>query len=175
MGAEAQFVAFAEVYTALERGILDCGVTGADPAYGQRWYEVTSYMNGPLPSFTATNNILNSQVWSGMPEDLQKIFLEEGARSELEQLRLTAIQNEVGTEKNLRAGLELVKFNDEINAQIRIATKTHVPPGWLRRLGGPDDERALEWVPLFNERVGSWVGLKIEDDGSISEVPVTQR
>ena len=31
MGAEAQFVAFAEVYTALERGILDCGVTGADP------------------------------------------------------------------------------------------------------------------------------------------------
>ena len=119
MGAAAQFVAFAEVYTALERGILDCGVTGADPAYGQRWYEVTSYMNGPLPSFTATNNIVNSQVWDRMPEDLQKIFLEEGARAELEQLRLTAIQNEVGTEKNLRAGLELVRFSDEINAQIR--------------------------------------------------------
>ena len=132
-------------------------------------------MNGPLPSFTATNNILNSEVWNRMPEDLQKIFLEEGARSELEQLRLTAIQNEVGTEKNLRAGLELVKFNDEINAQIRVATKTHVLPGWLRRLGGPDDERALEWGPPFNERVGSWVGLKIEDDGSISEVPVIQR
>ena len=175
MGAEAQFVAFAEVYTALERGILDCGVTGADPAYGQRWYEVTSYMNGPLPSFTATNNILNSQVWNRMPEDLQKIFLEEGARSELEQLRLTAIQNEVGTEKNLRAGLELVKFNDEINAQIRVATMSNVLPGWLRRLGGPDDERAKEWVPLFNERVGAWVGLKIEDDGSISEVPITKQ
>ena len=175
MGAEAQFVAFAEVYTALERGILDCGVTGADPAYGQRWYEVTSYMNGPLPSFTATNNILNSEVWNRIPEDLQKIFLEEGARSELEQLRLTAIQNEVGTEKNLRAGLELVEFNDEINAQIRIATKTNVLPGWLRRLGGPDDERAREWVPLFNERVGAWVGLKIEDDGSISEVPITKQ
>ena len=28
MGAAAQFVAFAEVYTALERGILDCGGTG---------------------------------------------------------------------------------------------------------------------------------------------------
>ena len=64
----------------------------------------------------------------------------------------------------------MVKFNDEINAQIRIGM-----PGWLRRLGGPDDERALEWVPLFNERVGSWVGLKIEDDGSISEVPVTKQ
>ena len=175
MGAEAQFVAFAEVYTALERGILDCGVTGADPAYGQRWYEVTQYMNGPLPSFTATNNIVNAMVWDAMPEDLQKIFLEEGARSELEQLRLTAIQNEVGTEKNLRAGLELVQFSDDINAQIRVATKTHVLPGWLRRLGGIEDQRAEKWVPLFNERVGSWVGLKIEDDGSVAEVPITKQ
>lgn len=175
MGAAAQFVAFAEVYTALERGILDCGVTGADPAYGQRWYEVTSYMNGPLPSFTATNNIVNSQVWDKMPEDLQKIFLEEGARSELEQLRLTAIQNEVGTEKNLRAGLELVTFTDEIHAQIRVATKTHVLTGWLRRLGGPDSENSKKWVPLFNERVGSWVGLKIEADGSVAEVAITKQ
>ena len=111
-------------------------------------------MNGPLPNFTGTNNILNGEVWNRMPEDLQQIFLEEGARSELEQLLLTAIQNEVGTEKNLRAGLESVKFNDEINAQIRVATKTHALPGWLRRLGGPDDERAKEWVLLFNERVG---------------------
>ena len=31
MGAEAQFLAFAEVYTALERGILDAGVTGSTP------------------------------------------------------------------------------------------------------------------------------------------------
>ena len=175
MGAAAQFVAFAEVYTALERGILDCGVTGADPAYGQRWYEVTQYMNGPLPSFTATNNIVNSQVWGKMPEDLQKIFLEEGARSELEQLRLTAIQNEVGTEKNLRAGLELVQFSTEIHDQIRVATKTHVLPGWLRRLGGPDSENAKEWVPLFNERVGAWVGLQIDLDGGISEVPITKQ
>jgi hypothetical protein len=37
MGAEAQFVAFAEVYTALERGILSAGVTGGDAGFGQRW------------------------------------------------------------------------------------------------------------------------------------------
>ena len=46
MGSEAQFVAFAEVYTALERGILDVGVTGANAAYGQRRNEVTAYMAG---------------------------------------------------------------------------------------------------------------------------------
>ena len=45
-------MAFAEVYTALERGILDGGVTGANAAYGQRWYEVTDYMAGGLPLLT---------------------------------------------------------------------------------------------------------------------------
>ena len=33
VGAQAQFVAFSEVYTALERGILDCGVTGRRPGF----------------------------------------------------------------------------------------------------------------------------------------------
>ena len=47
MGADAQFIAFSEVYTALERGIIDAGVTGSTPGYGQRWYEVAGYLNGP--------------------------------------------------------------------------------------------------------------------------------
>ena len=36
LGADAQFVAFVEVYTALERGILDAGVTGGSAGFGQR-------------------------------------------------------------------------------------------------------------------------------------------
>ena len=93
MGADAQFLAFAEVYTALERGIIDAGITGASPAIGQRWYEVTNYMNGPLVSWPGTSNVVNSDVWKSIPRDLQQIFIEEGARAELEQLRLAAVQN----------------------------------------------------------------------------------
>ena len=95
MGADAQCVAFAEVYTALERGILDCGVTGADPAYGQRWYEVTTHMNGFLLSLFYDNVVMNSSNFDKLPADLQAILLEEGAKHELEALRLAANQNEV--------------------------------------------------------------------------------
>ena len=63
MGADAQFLAFAEVYTAIERGILDCGVTGADDGFGQRWYEVTDYIVGPLVSFPSNNNVINGTKW----------------------------------------------------------------------------------------------------------------
>ena len=100
MGASAQFLAFAEVYTAIERGILDCGVTGADAGFGQRWYEVTDYIIGPLVSFPSNNNVINAEKWASIPEDLQQIILEEAAKSELEALRISAIQNEMGLLKN---------------------------------------------------------------------------
>ena len=172
MGAQAQFVAFAEVYTALERGILDCGVTGADPAYGQRWYEVTKYMNGPLISFFSTNNVVNSDVWAKLPKDFQQIMLEEGAKAELEAHRVAAIQIDVGTEKNVRAGLEMVVFSEALqDHSYNVAVLDHVIPGWLRRLGGTDHP----YVALFNEKIQPIVGLRIESDGSVTKTGVTKR
>lgn len=165
MGADAQFVAFAEVYTALERGILDAGVTGADAGYGQRWYEVSKYINGPLVSFPSTNNIINAAVWAKIPPDLQQIFIEEGAKSELEALRTASIQNEVGLQENTDAGLEFVEFSPELKALSRAAVLNNVIPGWVRRLGGADKPI----VGTFNDIVAPLVGLRINPDGTVTQ------
>ena len=106
MGSEAQWVAFAEVYTALERGILDGGVTGANAAYGQRWYEVADYMAGPLPLFTVENMTFNPDVWNGLPADFQAVLMEEGAKYELEFFRVTPILSALGIPKLLDEGME---------------------------------------------------------------------
>ena len=176
MGAEAQAMAFADVYTALERGILDAGVTGSTPGYGQRWYEVTSYLNGPLKSLLSTNNVVNSTVWNGIPADLQQIFLEEGAKAELEQLRLTSIQNVTGVIKNTQVAdppMELVEFSPELaDHSFNVAVIQHVIPGWLNRLGFPGE--GGEAVDMFNEHVGPYVGLTINSDGSVSEAATTK-
>lgn len=173
MGAEAQFVAFSEVYTALERGILDAGVTGSTPGHGQRWYEVTEYLNGPLKSLLSTNNIVNADVWEDIPEDLQQIFIEEGAKSEIEQLRLTSIQNVTGVQKNVDAGMELVEFTPELaDYSLNVAVKEHVIPGWLNRLGYPGD--GDDAVQMFNDHVGPYVGMVINSDGSVGEAPITK-
>ena len=173
MGAEAQFIAFSEVYTALERGIIDAGVTGSTPGHGQRWYEVTDYLNGPLKSLLSTNNIVNADVWDSIPEDLQQIFIEEGAKSELEQLRLTSIQNVTGVQKNVDAGMELVEFTPELaDYSLNVAVKEHVIPGWLRRLGYPD--QGEDAVAMFNEHVAPYVGISIGEDGTVGSVQVTK-
>ena len=163
MGAEAQFVAFAEVYTALERGILDCGVTGADPAYGQRWYEVTTHMNGFLVSLFNDNVVMNISNFDKLPADLQAILIEEGAKHELEALRLAAIQNEVGIKKNELEGLTKVLFSPELEALSEQAVLNNVVPGWINRVGNLDDPI----FDIFNEKISPIVGIRIEEDGTV--------
>ena len=178
MGAAAQFMAFAEVYTALERGILDAGVTGANPGLSQRWYEVTDYMNGRLYSFNSTTNVVNGDVWAEIPADIQQILLEEGAKQELEALRLTAIHNVTGITRNVEAGLELVEFGPEAQALSKRAGAESVLPNWLQRLGYPD--KGQDVVDVFNNKIGPFVGLRVDLDASdergfvVVDVPITQ-
>ena len=178
MGAAAQFMAFAEVYTALERGILDAGVTGANPGLSQRWYEVTEFMNGRLYSFNSTTNVINGEVWADIPADLQQILLEEGAKQEIEALRLTAIHNVTGITRNIEAGLELVEFGPEAQALSKRAGAESVLPNWLQRLGYPD--KGQDVVDVFNNKIGPFVGLRVDLDASdergfvVVDVPITQ-
>ena len=174
MGADAQFLAFAEVYTAIERGILDCGVTGADAGYGQRWYEVTDYLVGPLVSFPSNNNVINGTKWAEIPEDLQQIILEEAAKSELEALRISAIQNEMGQIKNTtergagQDAMEFVPFSDEMNFRsLNTAVMEHVVPAWVNRVGDTSHPIIAD---TFNNKVGPIVGLRIEADGTVVKI-----
>ena len=167
MGASAQFIAFSEVYTALERGILDCGVTGADASHGQRWYEVTDYMIGPLISWPFVNNVINADKWNQIPEDLQRILIEEAAKSELEALRIGAIQNEMGLIKNEAEGLEFIPFSAEMQEQsLNAAVMERVLPNWVKRVGDPTHPVITN---IFNTKIGPLVDLKIESDGSVTK------
>ena len=171
-GADAQFVAFAEVYTALERGILDCGVTVAFAAHAQRWYEVTDYMVGPLSSQLLNTVIVNRDVWDNLPADIQQILLEEGARHELEAIRVTPAWNEVWIQRNIDAGLEYQEFSPELMSHMRNVVATeHVVPGFISR---QDDDSRDDIIALFNERIAPIVGVKINPDGTTERVPITQ-
>ena len=92
-------------------------------------------------------------------------MIEEGARSELESLRLASIQNEMGLLRNELAGLEFVPFSDELNKRsFEVAVLQHVVPNWVKKVGGSD----APMVKVFNEKVSPIVGLYIEDDGSVT-------
>ena len=163
MGGAAQFLAFTEVYTALERGILEAGVTGGDAGYGQRWYEVTGYINGPLTSWPSSHNVINGEVWASIPDDLKQIMKEEAAILELEALRVGSIQNELGLQKNIDAGMTYVEFGPEMRSHSDRAVSNSVVPNWVDRVGLDSP-----FVDLFNRAIGPIVGITIESDGAIT-------
>ena len=165
MGSDSQGAASTEIYTALERGILDGGVTGANAAYGQRWYEVADYMSGPLPLFTVENATFNYDVWQEIPEDFQQILWEEGAIYELEFFRFTPILSSLGIPKLLDEGMIYTPFSDEIKKHLfEEVALNYVIPQWVNRVGGYDTEA----VDLFNKNVGPVAGIKINPDGTAS-------
>ncbi len=162
LGGEGQFMAFAEVYTALERGILDAGVTGAHAGHGQRWYEVTDNIVGPFISMPMGFETMNKDTWDRIPADLQAIIIEEGAKMELENLRLAAVWNETGVEVNVNEGMVFLPWSDEMKQFVyENVALGRVLPNWIVRVG-PEE------IALWNEVVKPWTNVQIEDDGTIT-------
>ena len=130
-------------------------------------------MAGPLIGFGYTNNVINKDVWDRMPADLQQIMIEEGAKMELEALRLAPYQNFIALEANKQAGLKPRPFNAETWQHIdEVVLTEHVLPGWVRRLDYPNSGREI--VGIYNDKVAPYAGLSINPDGSIGRVEITR-
>ena len=173
MGAEPVRLSAVEMYDALQSGSVDTAATPAMWGLTLRLFEVADYMAGPLIRFTYTNNVINRDVWDKMPADLQQIMVEEGAKVELEALRLAPFHNFVALEANKQAGLKVQPFTEETLRYIdEVVVPQHVLSGWLSRLGYPDSGQ--EVVGIFNEKVGPYSGFRINADGSIERVAATK-
>jgi TRAP-type C4-dicarboxylate transport system substrate-binding protein len=162
MGAEAQFVAFSEVYTALERGILDAAVTCGPCGAGLRWFEVADYLNGPIISIGVTYITINKDRWEEIPADLQAIMKEEALAHQAENRRLMEdVWDPLGITENVAGGMEFVEFSQELKDALKQAAIDVVIPNWVDRNGGPGSEA----VTMFNDLVGPIVGVTIDANG----------
>ena len=72
-----------------------------------------------------------------------------------------------------------MEFSSEIQAKSLQVSRERVIPGWLIYIGwnpGPSNTRATRAaraVDIFNRRVGPVVGLRIEVDGTVTELRQT--
>ena len=107
--------------------------------------------------------IFNPDVWNSLPADFQQILLEEGARAELEELRMAPVWNATGLQKNIEAGMEYIPWNDEMHNFIRNEIVLgRMLPNWVKRVGGYGTDE----VRLFNEKFGPIAGVVIHPSGA---------
>ena len=166
MGADAQTMAFADVYPALERGVLDGAVTCGSCAVGQKWFEVTDYLTGPVPgTFAETFITFNATLWNSLPEDFQAIILAEGLLHS-DRAKAAALQADIEAEGQLiELGMEHSNFSPEMLALLKEGARLSVIPNWAKRAGGPESEA----VKLYNSKVAPITGLYVASDGSVDE------
>ena len=172
MGAEPQHLALSDVHTALDRGVFDGAVSCASCGYDQRWYAVSDYIVGPLYNISHSWLTVNQKLWDTMPQDLQNIILEEGARHAFlnRYLVLTQFDREA-VRKHHDRGLKSAHLSYAIRDEMRLAAVNNVIPRWVDRAGGPYSEGLDRVNSIFNRYVYPIVDVYINPDGSASIEP----
>jgi TRAP-type C4-dicarboxylate transport system substrate-binding protein len=166
MGAEAQFMSPSEVYTGLERGILDAAVTCGSCGASLGWFEVADYLVGPFVALGVTYISINEDRWNEIPDDMQAIILEEGAANAAQNRELVVGDwAQKGISENEAGGMEYLEFSSEIKAALKKASMEQVVPNWVDRVGGADTPA----VAMFNTHVAPVLGVLIDSEGNVNE------
>lgn len=165
LGAEGINIAFSEVPGSLERGVIDCAVTGAGSGYSAGWWEVSDHLlTLPLGGWDPVVIAMNADRFDGLSAD-QQVMLVDAVAEGLEGPAWQAAQG--GLEGDIacltgdascagsRAGMTVVDASDEDLAQAREILLAEVLPDWAARAGD-------EWAARWNETVGQTVGLTID-------------
>ncbi len=108
LGANPQVMAFSEVYTALQQGVVDGTENPPDNLYTQKMHEVQKYLTVSDHGFLGYAVIVNKKFWEGLPADV---------RTQLEQAMTEATAFERDIAK---------KENDEALNKVRAAKTTEV-------------------------------------------------
>ncbi|MGR3463372.1 TRAP transporter substrate-binding protein [Limimaricola sp.] len=165
LGAEGVNVSFGEVPGALQRGVVDCAVTGAGSGYSAGWWEVSTHLLPlPLGGWDPVVTAINMDRWNSLSEEQQQ-QLETAVVDNLQEPAWDAAQDALENDiacltgngdcpAGEARGMTLVEATPEDNEMAREALVTEVLPDWAARAG--DD-----WAQRWNDSVGQVVGVTI--------------
>ncbi|MDO5622950.1 MAG: TRAP transporter substrate-binding protein [Paracoccus sp. (in: a-proteobacteria)] len=165
LGAEGINIAFSEVPGSLERGVIDCAVTGAGSGYSAGWWEVSDrLLTLPLGGWDPVVVAMNADRFDGLSAGQQAQLVSavvEGLEAPAWAASEGGLQGDLACltgngecARGKAASMTLVEASDTDLATARDILSTEVLPDWARRAG--DD-----WAARWNETVGQTVGLSI--------------
>ena len=162
LGATGVTIPFAEVVPALQRGTVDCGITGTMPAYKAGWHEVTTHVLTLPLGFTAGFFVVSLNTWNGL-DDKTKAFMEAQSKTWTDRAWKVIIdENEMGLVCTTGQGGECsvgkpgkmvnVKPTSADVALLDSAVAETVLPRWAKRCGAA-------CVATWNDSVGKILSL----------------
>ena len=165
LGAQPVSMAFGEVYTALERGTVDCAVTGSGSGNGVKWPEVTTHLYTLPLAWSTAGYFVNLAWWNKLEPAIRSQFEKTFAEVQEAQWKLGAEATDDGIGCNVGRAADcklhtLIKkpmVESKPEAGVKAALAKHlsdeVLPGWIKRCG---DRCAV----TYNEVIAPVTGVK---------------
>ncbi|MEM9344067.1 MAG: TRAP transporter substrate-binding protein [Pseudomonadota bacterium] len=165
LGAEGVNVSFSEVPGALQKGVVDCAVTGAGSGYSAGWWEVSTHLMAiPLGGWDSVVTAMNMDRWNGLSAEQQELIASQIA-AEFEAPAWASAQDALVNDIACLTGngdcpagdardMKLVEVSDADFDKARGVLINEVLPDWAERAGG-------DWGARWNDSVGNVVGVSI--------------
>jgi TRAP-type C4-dicarboxylate transport system substrate-binding protein len=155
LGAEPISMPISEVYSALQRGVMDGLLTGADQITAMQLWDVTPAITDLNLAPFGAYIVIGQKSYNALPADLKEIV--DGLSQELtdEGWKLGDANNQVGLSAAREHGMSVViPAPQEWQPELTAAAQKHVLPMWQSRVG----ESAVQ---SFNEILGPLSGVTI--------------
>ncbi len=167
-GAAGLTLPFAEVPGALERGALDCAVTGTLTGYNAGWHELTDHLLPvPVGGWDYLLTAMRGERWRAIPPELQASLpaliqteYEDPAWAMMEQLSTDGVHCLTGTgpcPHGMPGHMTLHPVSADTTAKARAALEQHVLPAWADSVCSAD-------IEAWNASVGRVTGLTARRD-----------
>lgn len=166
LGAEGVNVAFSEVPGALQKGVIDCAVTGAGSGYSAGWWEVSTHLLAiPLGGWDPVVTAINMDKWKSLTE-AQRNLITQTIKKDFEDPAWASAQSALQDDIACLTGngacpsgdarnMTLVEVSDADFNRARTVLIEQVLPEWAARAGG-------NWGQRWNDSVGKVVGVSIK-------------
>ncbi|NWO04581.1 MAG: TRAP transporter substrate-binding protein [Alteromonadaceae bacterium] len=163
IGAEGITLNYSEVPGALQRGVVDCAVTGSLSGYSSGWHEVATHLY-PLPmgGWDQVLTAMNGKKWDSLSGETQewlqneiKTNYEEPVwESAVEETRegIACLTGEGECKRGKAGDMVLVEATDKDFEQVSRHLEETLLPNWADRV----DQK---WVNRWNETIGEVTGL----------------
>jgi len=116
LGMEPVSIAFAEVYTALERGTVDAGFTGTYSGYALKWYEVTRYLVDVNHGPNSGALVVSKRSWERLAPELQGVLRKLGEEFSERAWEVGRRTTKEGIDRNAEKGMEWIPMSPAMSA-----------------------------------------------------------
>lgn len=159
LGGTGVTLSFSEVVPALQKGVVDCAITGSLSGYSAKWHEVATHLHALPVGWSQVMLAASAKAWNQLDPKVRAFVEQQIAGLEDRIWEAAAYESAQGIACNTGgacefgkpAAMTLVPVSDADRATLAAVLKEVVVPKWAERCGKPCAE---EWARTAGAAAG---------------------